>query len=83
MVTKSVRLFLPDGMEARRIAELVQAAGNYDSKIYIEAKDRKVNAKSIMGMMSLALPENGQIRIEADGPDEEKALQGLETFCRG
>ena len=83
MVTKSVRLFLPDGMEARRIAELVQAAGNSDSKIYIEAKDRKFNAKSIMGMMSLALPEDGRIRIEADGPDEEKALQGLETFCRG
>ena len=83
MITKSVRLYLPDGMEARRIAELVQLAGNYESKIYIEAGDRKVNAKSIMGMMSLELPENGVILVEADGEDEENVMQGIEEFCKG
>ena len=83
MITKSVRLYLPDGMEARRIAELVQLAGNYESKIYIEAGDRKVNAKSIMGMMSLELPENGVIVVEADGEDEENVMQGIEEFCKG
>ena len=83
MITKSVRLFLPDGMEARRIAELVQMAGNFESRIYIEAGERKVNAKSIMGMMALELPESGIILVEADGEDEEKALQSIEELCKG
>ena len=74
---------MPDGMEARRIAELVQMAGNFESRIYIEAGERKVNAKSIMGMMALELPESGIILVEADGEDEEKALQSIEELCKG
>ena len=83
MGSRQIRLDLGKGAESRLAAMLVQVASRYDSSVHVEHGNHHVNAKSIMGMMSLALPEDGRIRIEADGPDEEKALQGLETFCRG
>ena len=70
MMKKSMTIALKDGLEARPIAELVQVASKYDSRIYIEIGTKRVNAKSIMGMMSL----------ELDNADEEAAIRDIEAF---
>ena len=53
MITKKIQIQLQNGLEARPVAVLVQVASQYNSSIYVECDDRKVNAKSIMGMMTL------------------------------
>ena len=64
---------LPTGLEARPLAMLVQVASQFESKIYVESEDKKINAKSIMGMMGLGLATGEEIQIMADGADEEAA----------
>lgn len=80
MIKKSMTIALKDGLEARPIAELVQVASKYDSRIYIELGTKRVNAKSIMGMMSLELDNGDQMTVSADGADEEAAIQDIESF---
>ena len=53
MIQKSIQIKLEEGLEARPVAMLVQVASQFESTVYINSEDRKVNAKSIMGMMSL------------------------------
>ncbi len=55
MTSKKVTIKLESGLEARPVAMLVQVASQYDSDIYVESASKRINAKSIMGMMSLAL----------------------------
>lgn len=55
MIRKTVTIELSSGLEARPIAMLVQVASQYESKIYVESESKRVNAKSIMGMMTLGL----------------------------
>ena len=55
MITKKIKIQLKNGLEARPVAVLVQVASQYDSRIYVECENKKVNAKSIMGLMSLGL----------------------------
>ena len=62
------------------IAELVQVACKFDSEIILESNNRKINAKSIMGMMSLNLSEGTAITVAADGEDESEAVAGVEAF---
>ena len=82
MVKKSMQISCPNGLKPRPIAELVQVASKYESKIYLEAESRRVNAKSIMGMMSLE-PKNGDfLTVTADGADEEAALAEIEEVLR-
>lgn len=83
MTTKSIRIALPDGLEARSTAELVQLAVKYDSRIYIESGTKKVNAKSIMGMMSLELEKGDEILVSADGADETQAIEEMDQFLLG
>lgn len=66
--------------EARPIANLVQVANRYESKIYLEHGDSRVNAKSIMGMMSLALLNGEEILVDAEGADEAEAVAAIEEF---
>ena len=66
--------------EARPIANLVQVANRYESKIYLEHGDSRVNAKSIMGMMSLALLNSEEILVDAEGADEAEAVAAIEEF---
>ena len=80
MMEKSIRLQLDGQLEARPIAMLVQVASQYDSTVYLETEGRKVNAKSIMGMMRLASSLGTEIRIITDGADEEQALAGMEAY---
>ena len=62
------------------IAELVQVACQFDSNIVLENDNRKINAKSIMGMMGLGLATGEEIQIMADGADEEIALDSIEKY---
>lgn len=80
MMEKSIRLQLDGQLEARPIAMLVQVASQYDSTVYLETEGRKINAKSIMGMMSLVSSLGTEIRIITDGSDEEQAMAGMEAY---
>ena len=72
MLEKSIKPQLDGQLEARPIAMLVQVASQYDSTVYLETEGRRINAKSIMGMMSLAASLGTEIRIITDGSDEEE-----------
>lgn len=77
---KSVVVKTQQDFEARPIANLVQVANRYESKIYLEHGDSRVNAKSIMGMMSLALLNGEEILVDAEGADEAEAVAAIEEF---
>lgn len=80
MIRKPVTIQLSEGLEARPIALLVQEASQYASTVYIEFEEKQINAKSIMGMMSLRLTPGDHITIVTNGMDEEKAAAGIENF---
>lgn len=80
MKKKIITVELPDGLEARPAAMLVQVASQYDSRIYLESGSKRVNAKSIMGMMSLGLIAGQSITVEADGADEDQAVSEIEKY---
>lgn len=83
MTEKSMHIQLENGLEARPVALLVQEASKYDSTIYIYSGEKRVNAKSIMGMMSLGLDSGEEIVVSAEGADEQAAVQGIEVFLSG
>ncbi len=83
MIQKSVQIKLEGGLEARPVAMLVQVASQYDSQVYIESANKKVNAKSIMGMMGLGLNQGESVTVIADGADETDAVAGIENFLNG
>lgn len=80
MIKKPVMIRNSMDMETRPIAHLVQEASQYKSQVYIEMDDKKINAKSIMGMMSLKLQKGEDVTIVADGQDEDAAVSGVATF---
>ena len=80
MIRKPVTIQLDNGLEARPIALLVQEASQYASKIFIQVDNKKINAKSIMGMMSLNLSDGEEVTVLTDGEDEVKAAEGIKTF---
>lgn len=80
MIKKSIRIGLKAGFEARPAAVLVQVASRYDSSIYIECGSKKINAKSIMGVMTLGLAPGDEVLVSAEGEDEQKAIEGIETY---
>ena len=77
---KQVTIQMSNSMEATPIAHLVQLANQFASSIYFEMDEKKVNAKSIMGMMSLVLSSGSRVVIDAAGDDEEKAVAELSEF---
>lgn len=77
---KLVKISLAGDLQARPIAMLVQVASQYDSNIYLETDGKKVNAKSIMGMMSLSLKSGDEVIVKAEGSDEINAVKGIEDF---
>lgn len=80
MIKKSITIRIPSGLEARPVALLVQVASQYDSSIYVECEDRRVNAKSIMGMMTLGLAAGEAVVVSAEGPDEKEAIDNIEKY---
>lgn len=83
MIQKSMKVQLDNGLEARPVAVFVQVASQYESNIYVEVDDKKVNAKSIMGMMSLGLDNGETLTVVADGSDESAAVAHIERFLSG
>ena len=83
MVKKEADVRLENGLEARPVALLVQVASQYESQIYIENRGRRVNAKSIMGMMTLVLAANDHVVISAEGTDEEAAAGAIALYLEG
>lgn len=80
MVEKQVEVQLKTGLQARPAALFVQEATQFSSEVFLEKDGKKVNAKSIMGLMSLAISSGTVIIISADGKDEEKAVDYLTSF---
>ncbi len=80
MITKKILIKIPTGLEARPVAVLVQVASQYESNIYVECDEKKVNAKSIMGMMSLGLAAGEEVTVTVDGTDEEVAIENIEKY---
>lgn len=83
MKQKAVTIKLEQGLEARPVAMLVQVASKHSSSVYLEAEGKKVNAKSIMGMMSLGLDSGEMVTVIADGPDEEEAVADMADYLCG
>ncbi|MEQ3230101.1 HPr family phosphocarrier protein [Fusicatenibacter saccharivorans] len=80
MIKKSITIRLSSGLEARPVAMLVQVASQYESEIYVESGRKKVNAKSIMGMMTLGLDNGEEVTVTANGKDESEAMDGVEKY---
>ncbi|MBQ7973034.1 MAG: HPr family phosphocarrier protein [Lachnospiraceae bacterium] len=80
MIQKEMTVKLAGGLEARPVAVLVQVASQYDSTVYLQVGTKKVNAKSIMGMMSLGLDAGEKVTVIVDGADEQDALNEMEKY---
>lgn len=80
MIKKAVTIRANMDMESHPVAHLVQEASQYKSQVYIELDNKKINAKSIMGMMSLPLAEGMSLTVVAEGADEVNAVNGVESF---
>ncbi|MCQ6278755.1 HPr family phosphocarrier protein [Bacillus sp. EB600] len=82
MQVKQVEVKLKTGLQARPAALFVQEANRFSSDIFLEKDGKKVNAKSIMGLMSLAVSSGTEINIIADGDDEQNAIASLAEFIQ-
>lgn len=80
---KTIEFHLPTGTDVRPVAMLVQIASQYESKVYLECGDKNINAKSIMGVMSMALNNGAAITVTTTGPDEEEALNRVADYLSG
>lgn len=83
MIKKPITIQIPSGLEARPVALLVQVASQYKSEIYVESDQKRVNAKSIMGMMTLGLSSGEEITVSANGEDELEAIENIEKYLSG
>ena len=80
MTTRDVTIEVKNGTEVSPVAKCVQVASQFVSKIYVEFDTKKVNAKSIMGMMALGIVPGQTVKITADGEDESQALDSIEKY---
>ncbi|PLT32173.1 HPr family phosphocarrier protein [Bacillus sp. V5-8f] len=80
MVEKQVEVRLKNGLQARPAALFVQEANRFSSEVFLEKDGKKVNAKSIMGLMSLAVSSGSFITLSVEGKDEEEAIEALQAF---
>ncbi|MFS0655171.1 HPr family phosphocarrier protein [Bacillus sp. 179-C3.3 HS] len=80
MVEETVTIQLKTGLQARPAALFVQEANRFGSDVFLEKDGKRVNAKSIMGLMSLAISTGVTIKLIADGADEQEAIDALTDF---
>lgn len=80
MVETNLEVKLKSGLQARQAALFVQEANRYKAEVYLQKEHKKVNAKSIMGIMSLAIAKGTTVTLIADGNDENEAIAGLTKF---
>jgi phosphocarrier protein len=82
MQQREVEIVNKLGLHARASAKLTQLAARFQSEVQIARNGRKVNAKSIMGVMMLAAGKGSKITLETEGPDEEQAMDALCALIR-
>ncbi|MDL5143010.1 HPr family phosphocarrier protein [Bacillus atrophaeus] len=82
MVQQKVEVRLKTGLQARPAALFVQEANRYTSDVFLEKDGKKVNAKSIMGLMSLAVSTGTEVTLTAEGEDEQEALEKLTAYVQ-
>lgn len=80
MISRNVTVKILVGLHARPATFFIQKANSYKSSIWVEKGDRKVNAKSLLGVLSLGITKDTEITLIADGVDEIEALNGLEEL---
>jgi catabolite repression HPr-like protein len=80
MISKDITIAIKEGLQARPVAVFVQVASKYDSNIYVQVGTKRVNAKSIMGMMTLGLAAGEDVTVVAEGEDEAKAIENIEEY---
>ena len=80
MLQREVEIINKLGLHARASARLTQVAGSFESAVWLSRNGRRVNAKSIMGVMMLAAANGTTVLIETEGPDETAAMQALEAL---
>jgi len=77
MLQQEVEIINRLGLHARASAKLTQVAGRFKSQVWVSRSGRRVNAKSIMGVMMLAAAKGSTLVVETDGPDEQEALDAV------
>jgi phosphocarrier protein len=80
MIRSSISISNRLGLHARASAKLTKLAGSFKSEVHLTRNGRRVNAKSIMGVMMLAAGLGSEVQIETDGPDEETAMHALRSL---
>jgi len=86
LLSKNFKIMHEEGLNARPAALFVQVASKFNSRIWVEVNSKKVNAKSIMGIISLGIGQDDEITIIAEGSDENEAIEALtelidSNFC--
>lgn len=80
MISREVTITNTIGLHARPATFFIQKANAYKCTVWVEKEDRKVNAKSLLGVLSLGIAQGMSIKLIADGADESEALDGLEAL---
>ncbi len=83
MLKQEVVITNPGGLDGREVAMCVQTAGRFLAEIHLTDGVRRMNAKSIMGMMALGLAYGDTVTVETEGRDEEDALRAMTNFFEG
>ncbi|MBP8988778.1 MAG: HPr family phosphocarrier protein [Clostridia bacterium] len=80
MVTRTVRFNCDEELQMKAVAVLIQKASTYRSSIWLSLGERRANAKSLLGVMSLGIGNASEIQITAEGVDEDEALQAIAVY---
>ncbi|MBQ8739147.1 MAG: HPr family phosphocarrier protein [Clostridia bacterium] len=80
MISRDVVIVNDVGLHARPATFFIQKANSFNASIWIEKEDRRVNAKSLLGVLSMGIVKGSVVTIIADGDDEQLAVEGLETL---
>jgi len=83
MLQQEVEIINKLGLHARASAKLTQVAGRFKSNVWVGRSGRRVNAKSIMGVMMLAAGKGSTLTVETEGPDEKEALAAVTRLITG
>lgn len=81
-MTSTVLIENKCGLHLRAVAQLVRVANNYDCSIAVKNKGRTASAKSLLNLLALAVPQGGELEIEAEGKDADKAIDAIEGLVQ-
>lgn len=82
MIMKDVIVRCESGLHNRQATYFVQKANEYNCSIWLESDNRKMNAKSLLGIMSLGIVTGASVTLSAVGPDAEEAINALEALLQ-